>query len=347
MKHLHFTVILLLNILCWANPLLSLGQKKVGTVTLQNNNLNTITTTKPKMVKDSTKTNMTINIAEVAVVAGKLASTITLRITSTPSNLSLSIDGKIVGKTPCNAVLKFDLHEFQLNDGKKIIHQHIKINREFPSTLHFDLYDCNAPRTIKSKPVGATVYMNKKEMGVTPLKISKMQQSDTLQLKKKGYNNFKKTLTCKDSLVNAKMEETNPFDYRDYVSFGFGIGGGPIVLNKTERGQNDQVEGSINLNIKALDFVFFKNELNYTYIYNQSSMNKRNHLACVGYPILEGELIFIEYGIGFNKFKGNNFQSDLFGIGIGSHKHSVGLRYASAKNNVGIYSYEGYIRIGL
>ena len=128
---------------------------------------------------------------------------------------------------------------------------------------------------------------------------------------------------------------------------GIGMGGGPIALNKTERGQNDQVEWGINLNFKVITYMFLKNELNYAYIYNQSSMIKRNHLLCVGYPILDGELVFMEYGLGFDNFKGNSFQSNLFGIGFGSYRHSAGLRYAAAKNGVGIYSYEGYIRVGL
>ena len=76
-------------------------------------------------------------------------------------------------------------------------------------------------------------------------------------------------------------------------------------------------------------------------------MFKHNHLACIGYPFTEEELIYMEYGIGFNNFKGNNFQSDLFGIGIGSFRRCAGLRYANSKHNEGIYSYEGYIRVGL
>jgi PEGA domain len=348
MKQLHYTVILLFNILSWFNPMFTFGQKKADTTTPQNSSSSVNTS---KMSKDSSQSKTTYNIAEVAVVAQKLASTTTLKITSSPTNISLSIDGKAVGKTPYNAVLKFDLHDFKLTDGKKIIHQHIKINREFPSTLHFDLYNCDAPRTIKSKPVGATVYINKKEVGITPLTINKMQQSDTLQLRKKEYVNFKRILTCKDSLINVKMEASNPFDYRDYISFGIGIGGGPIVLpqksENLDRGQNDQVEGTLFLNIKAMKFIFFKNEFTYTYIYNQSSLNKRNHLACVGYPIIDDELVYLEYGIGFDSFKNNDFQLDLFGIGFGSHRHCIGLRYAASKNNAGIYSYEGYIRVGL
>ena len=344
MKHIYLKLLILLSILYLAKPISGFGQNKVDVPTPQSRSLQV---DHSKMVKDSSQTKMTINISEVSVVAGKLPTTIPIHITSSPTSISLIIDGKSVGKTPYNAVLTFKLHEFKLTDGKKMIHQQIKITRDFPSSLHFDLYNCDAPRTIKSKPTGATVYLNRKEMGITPLTIKSMNKTDTLQLKKKEYSNFKKIITCKDSALIVKLEPTNPFDYRDYVSMGIGMGGGPIVLNKTDRGQNDQVEWGINLNFKVMTFIFLKNELNYTYIYNQSSMIKRNHLLCMGYPILEGELVFMEYGLGFNNFKGNSFQSNLFGVGVGSYRHSAGLRYAAAKNGVGIYSYEGYIRVGL
>jgi PEGA domain len=344
MKHIYFKVVILLHFLILFNTKSCPGQNKEGVITTLNSSSTTVV---PKMVKDSSQSKMTINISEVSVVAGKLPTSISLHITSSPVGLNLNIDGKPVGKTPYTAVLAFNMHDFKLTDGKRIIQQHIKINREFPSTLHFDLYNCNAPRTIKSKPSGATVYLNRKEMGVTPLTIKNMNQSDTLQLKKKEYLNYKKVISCKDSALIVKLEPSNPFDYREYVSLGLGMGGGPILLNKTERGQNDQVEWGVNVNFKVLEYMFLKNELNYSYIYNESSMIKRNHLACIGYPILDGELVFMEYGIGFDNFKGNSFQSDLFGIGFGSHRHSAGLRYAAAKNGVGIYSYEGYIKVGL
>ncbi|NJF25969.1 PEGA domain-containing protein [Thermococcus sp. Bubb.Bath] len=119
-----------------------------------------------------------------------------LTLTSTPSNATVIIDGKDVGTTPLN---KYELapgdHTIVLTkEGYQNKTLTVTINPGKETNQSVTLTPLNGYLTLTSDPSGATVIIDGKNVGTTPLNKYELAPGDhTIVLTKEGYQN--KTLT--------------------------------------------------------------------------------------------------------------------------------------------------------
>jgi eukaryotic-like serine/threonine-protein kinase len=118
-------------------------------------------------------------------------------ITSEPSGAEVFVDGKSHGRTPLRLDLPARAHEVIAHlDGWPDEQQKIEVDAQRENAVHFVF--ANGSVKITSAPGGATVILNGKDLGQTPLVIEEVKPGDvTYELRLAGY---------KPSSVSGKVE---------------------------------------------------------------------------------------------------------------------------------------------
>lgn len=256
---------------------------------------------------DQIQETITINDSQTTQINESFTSSKFIQITSTPSYNDVYIDGKLIGKTPLKTSVSFDKHNFEITDGKKTVNQEITINNESSSVLNFELYECNSVKSISSNPSGATVLVNGKNIGVTPLTYTMLNKIDLITLREKGYNTYSKIIKCDGTDFSAELTPTKRFRFRDYVSLGGEIGLNSITL----------FDLGVGMNIKFVDWFFYKTEYNL--------VTGSTNMLCFG-DFAKKTVIFGEIGYCFNSVGGLK-NSVVLGIGYGNFKSHIDFKY--------------------
>ena len=256
---------------------------------------------------DQIQKSITINEEQTTQINENFNSSKFIQITSTPSCTDVYLDGKLIGKTPLKISVSFDKHNFEITDGKKTVNQEITINNESSSVLNFELYECNSVKSISSNPSGATVLVNGKNIGVTPLTYTMLNKIDLITIKEKGYTAYNQIIKCDGTDFSTDLTPAKKFRFRDYVSLGGQIGLNSMTL----------FDLGIGMNIKFVDWFFYKTEYNL--------VTGSTNMLCFG-DFQKKSVIFGEIGYCFNSVGGLK-NSAVLGIGYGNFRSNIDLKY--------------------
>jgi hypothetical protein len=127
--------------------------------------------------------NITITENATTVANETLSTGMMVTITSDPSGAELSIDGTPYGKTPQEITLGFGKHTVKLVNGKRIVEESINVNENGSKQFAFNV---NEERSvyITSNANNASVYVNDKYLGATPLQTKLLLGENKFMLEK-------------------------------------------------------------------------------------------------------------------------------------------------------------------
>ena len=175
--------------------------------------------------------NETIEIKEVKMLDRKydLNQITSIKISSTPADARIEIDGRDFGFTPANInTLDAGTHDLKLSkDGYKDVHDKFNITTGINTPLSYTLLSSDRHIIISSNPSNARVYIDGEYRGSTPLTIKEKPGTYKLELKKYDYKKFKKKITVSENtysdhnFYNFEMKEKfhfKPASKCDYYS---------------------------------------------------------------------------------------------------------------------------------
>ena len=138
-----------------------------------------------------------------------------IKISSTPADARIEIDGRDFGFTPANInTLDAGTHDLKLSkDGYKDVHDKFNITTGINTPLSYTLLSSDKHIIISSNPSNARVYIDGEYRGSTPLTIKEKPGTYKLELKKYDYKKFKKKITVSENtysdhnFYNFEMKE--------------------------------------------------------------------------------------------------------------------------------------------
>lgn len=133
----------------------------------------------------------------------------TLLITSEPSGAILYIDGEVKGNTPYKGDLFAGFHTLTLK--KETYDDHVRfveITDNQPLEIHVSLERTMIPVTFLTEPLGASVVVEGKEIGVTPTDYALTIGEYEVVFKKSGYRDFKRKFTVSGEKKNEQFKAT-------------------------------------------------------------------------------------------------------------------------------------------
>ena len=158
--------------------------------------------------------------------------TVTWSLTSTPSGATITIGKEVVGTTPLEHVVAIDGKRKEITfsmDGYKSETARLKAAKKRKKSAHVDLEKLKVappedpsppelpqtiPWAIKSTPSGATVKINGKRVGTTPLStpISLDGKSLAVEVSKEGFETVNKSVTAKENITAliVELDATGP-----------------------------------------------------------------------------------------------------------------------------------------
>ena len=161
--------------------------------------------------------NETIEIKEGKMLDRKydLNQITSIKISSTPADARIEIDGRDFGFTPANInTLDAGTHDLKLSkDGYKDVHDKFNITTGINTPLSYTLLSSDKHIIISSNPSNARVYIDGEYRGSTPLTIKEKPGTYKLELKKYDYKKFKKKITVSENtysdhnFYNFEMKE--------------------------------------------------------------------------------------------------------------------------------------------
>ncbi len=161
--------------------------------------------------------NETIEIKEGKMLDRKydLNQITSIKISSTPADARIQIDGRDFGFTPANInTLDAGMHDLKLSkDGYKDVYDKFSITTGINTPLSYTLLSSDRHIMISSNPSNASVYIDGEYRGSTPLTIKEKPGTYKLELKKYDYKKFKKKITVSEntysdhSFYNFEMKE--------------------------------------------------------------------------------------------------------------------------------------------
>ena len=121
----------------------------------------------------------------------------TLSLDSTPESAELEIDGKSYGNTPFKDFLEQGQHTVRLTkNGYKPFEKIVTVKRDETTELNAVMEMLPGSLSIESDPVGAALFINGVDYGVTPYKRDSIEAGDyTVRLSKDGYDTLEQTVT--------------------------------------------------------------------------------------------------------------------------------------------------------
>jgi hypothetical protein len=141
-----------------------------------------------------------------------------LRVTSTPEGANIYLDGENTGLvTPATfdnlAVTRRHTVQFRLAGFSTRTIEGAEVFEDSTRTLHHAFSKLTSPLTVVSRPEGAEVYLDGRNMGVTPRNLTSISHgTHTLELKKPGYAAFETTLEvpAPDHLFETNLTKLPP-----------------------------------------------------------------------------------------------------------------------------------------
>ncbi|WP_027881213.1 PEGA domain-containing protein [Meiothermus rufus] len=121
----------------------------------------------------------------------------TLSVNSTPSGAQVLLEGRVVGNTPLNLVLRPGRVDLELRlGGYQNFRTTVQIRPGETTVVNATLAPAvqNGLLQISSSPSGAQVFLNGRGVGNTPLSLSVPPGRYELELRLEGYQNFRTTV---------------------------------------------------------------------------------------------------------------------------------------------------------
>jgi len=193
---------------------------------------------------DVSKT-VTVSSGKNSLISESLSEqTGTISLSSSPSGVSVYLDGKYKGATPLilNGI-PIGSHTIKLTkSGYNDFSKTVTVSSGKNSLISESLSEQTGIISLSSSPSGASVYLDGKYKGTTPLILNGIPiGSHTIKLTKSGYNDFSKTVTVssdKNSLISESLSEqtgiislsSSPSGVSVYLD-GKSKGTTPLILN--------------------------------------------------------------------------------------------------------------------
>lgn len=300
----------------------------------------------------------------------------TISITSNPSDVDVTIDGKYLGKTPIKAELTVGMHPLQLKNADKSNSQDIEISNETSSVLYFELTDCYSKKTITSEPTGATVFINGEEKGITPFSYTMMHKEDIVEIKEKGYKPYKETLLCEGKDVTASLTMSDKKRTRFLMGFGtsFPLINKPdnSVYSSSSTSSTSPLQDSLmyefRIGFVKTTGIYFKlttnmsksSNVDYTIntlpsdnYYNSVESKPvfyTNRFGVVGGLMLNLKPIMLYAGAGYGYYN-HYIQADMYKYSDGTLVKTINLgdknSYAGLETDAGMIIYAGFIGVSV
>ncbi len=166
----------------------------------------------------------------------------TLKIVTQPMGAAITLNGTSYGTTP-NTISKLLIGDYKLvvkKDGFSSIDKTVKITENQTTEVNETLLNATQI-TVNTTPTGASVTLNNKSVGVTPLKVDAPFGKNSLVLNKSGYvslteniqvteanRTFSFKLTTDQALVYQKKIKQNKAYKITYTFLGIGAAGASL-----------------------------------------------------------------------------------------------------------------------
>ena len=129
-------------------------------------------------------------------------STAILKIDSKPDEAEVLIDGKLVGKTPCESNINAGIHTIRLRKRNyKYWEQQITIRETKDYHIYAELnliHSIRAILRIDSNPYGAEILVDGELRGRTPRTLTLNTGLHTIRLRKRGYRYWEEQITVQE-----------------------------------------------------------------------------------------------------------------------------------------------------
>ncbi len=155
--------------------------------------------------------NITVSGGDYATIKGDLVKPASLKITSAPNNANVKLRGKNIGETPISLINQYPekVYVEVSFPGYQTERRYVNLQESFSTNEKFELR--KSPMLfIDSNPSSASIFINDKLYGKTPLTIDSLAEARVkVNIIKNYFNDWQKILildTGKDEKLNAKLK---------------------------------------------------------------------------------------------------------------------------------------------
>ena len=172
----------------------------------------------------------------------------TLSIDSYPQNCEVYLNGEYVGVTPLEKSVKIGKYTLEVKkEGYEDYKKEVTIERGKETVIIANLETSTGSLIVKTDPDGATVFVDGKNYGLTPIEIKDLEIGDhEIVISKEGYAQIikkidirKETVTIEEILIEAISEifiNTNPKGAKVIIN-GKEMGVTPLTLKDINPGR--------------------------------------------------------------------------------------------------------------
>ncbi len=150
-----------------------------------------------------------INVNEykvIQLIANLQATAASIKIDATPKGAKVLLNGKIQGTTPL-IIKNLDADTYVLDiqmNGYIPYKEKITLNKGEAIQRNITLKKINTMLNIDSKPSGSKIYINGKDMGITPYKAQNLKPGKySIKIEKDGYLPFSTQIIIKDGDIKT------------------------------------------------------------------------------------------------------------------------------------------------
>ncbi len=129
-----------------------------------------------------------------------------LSVESYPNNCEVYLNGEYIGNTPLEKNINVGNYNLEVkHTGYKIYEREIKILRGKETTIIANLEKMKGTLSIKTEPDGATVYIDGKNYGLTPIEITDLEIGEhEIVISKDGYAQIIKKIEIKEEPITIE-----------------------------------------------------------------------------------------------------------------------------------------------
>lgn len=221
-----------------------------------------------------------------------------LSVESFPNNSEVYLNGEYIGNTPLEKNINIGSYKIEVKySGYKTYEKEIKILRGKETIVIANLEKTKGSLTVKTEPEGATVFIDGKNCGLTPVEITDLETGNhEIIIIKEGFAQIIKsieigeeTLVIEEKLVKAISQvfiNTNPKGAKVIIS-GKEMGETPLTLKDINPGRYfvtfrllgyEDLTKTIDVKEGLNSFNFSLNQLNHALIVESIPTNAKVYL---------------------------------------------------------------------
>ena len=260
-----------------------------------------------------------------------------LAVHANPYQAKIKVDGKNVGNATSLTPVQLQIGRHQVivsQSGYRTEEKTVEIKENQTTDISVTLSK-EANFIISSNPIGATIVIDKENLGVTPAHKSLISGTYRVQASKKGYKDFNQDLKFDSSNPSVIVSLKQILNYKNEMYFEAGVGAGSMVYFGGGLGlyiNNINVEGSYYMGSGKSEDIYWSGNgsqpVTFTYSPSMSASGKVGY----GVPLATHFRITPQVGIGFIKLKESAVSSSSLTPADGANVTSgiIGARFSAA-----------------